>query len=54
MRLDLKDPQSIADWYMIAPQRHAAMLRYWLRSEMHRAFWQAIAASRELVKNGAA
>ena len=49
MRLDLKDPQSIADWYRIAPQRHAAILRYWLRSPMHAAFRQAIEAARDLV-----
>lgn len=50
MRLDLSDPQSIAAWYKVAPQRHAPILRHWLRSEMHRAFWPAIVASRELVK----
>lgn len=54
MRLDLNDQASIADWYRVAPSRHAPLLRHWLRSEMHAAFWQAIAASRELVKNGAA
>lgn len=50
MTLNLNDPQSVADWYRVAPKRHAAMLRHWLRCEMFRAFWPAIAASRELVK----
>jgi hypothetical protein len=50
MTLNLNDPQSICDWYRVAPQRHAAMLRHWLRCEMFRDFWPAIVASRELVK----
>ncbi len=50
MRLDLNDPASIAAWYRIAPQRHAPIMRHWLRSKLHAAFWPAIAASRELVK----
>lgn len=50
MKLNLTDPASIAAWYRIAPKRHAAMLRHWLRCEMFRAFWPAIVASRELVK----
>lgn len=50
MKLDLRDPQSIATWFKVAPKRHAAMLRLWLRSEMFRDFWPAIVASRELVK----
>ena len=50
MTLNLNDPASIATWYRIAPQRHAAMLRHWLRCEMFRQFWPAIVASRELVK----
>lgn len=50
MRLDLTDPASIAAWYRIAPQRHAPILRLWLRNEMFAAFWPAIASSREMVK----
>ena len=50
MILNLNDPQSVADWFHVNPQRHAAMLRLWLRSEMFRDFWPAIVASRELVK----
>ncbi len=50
MKLDLNDPASIAAWYAVAPQRHAPILRHWLRSKLHAAFWPAIAASRELVK----
>lgn len=50
MKLDLNDPQSIALWYRVAPQRHAALLRFWLRKEAYAPFWAAIAASRELVR----
>ncbi len=50
MNLNLNEPASVAAWYRINPQRHAAMLRLWLRSEMFRDFWPAIVASRELVK----
>jgi hypothetical protein len=50
MKLDLTDPASIAAWYRVAPQRHAAMLRLWLRKEAFSQFWPAISASRELVK----
>lgn len=49
MKLDLNDPASIAAWYRIAPQRHAPILRHWLRSPMHAAFRQAIEAARDLV-----
>jgi len=50
MRLDLNDPQSIAAWFHVNPQRHAGYLRHWLRSEMFAHFHAAIVASRELVK----
>ena len=50
MTLNLRDPQSIAVWYRVAPKRHAAMLRLWLRNELFAQFWPAIVASRELVK----
>lgn len=50
MTLNLNDPQSVADWYRVAPARHAAFLRWALRQESHRAFWPAIEASRELVR----
>ena len=50
MTLNLNDPASIAAWFHVSPQRHAGYLRHWLRSEMFRDFWPAIAASRELVK----
>lgn len=50
MKVNLNDPASIAAWYRVSPQRHAALLRLWLRKELFAAFWPAIAASRELVK----
>jgi hypothetical protein len=50
MRLDLTDPASVADWYRIAPKRHAAMLRHWLASQFYAEFHSAIVASRELIK----
>ena len=50
MRLNLSDPQSICEWYKVAPNRYAPLLRHWLRSKLHAAFWPAIAASREMVK----
>ena len=50
MTLDLRDPQSIASWYLVAPKRHAGMLRLWLRNELFSQFWPAIEASRELVR----
>lgn len=42
MTLDLRDPQSIAMWFKVAPKRHAPILRHWLRSKLHAAFWPAI------------
>lgn len=45
----MTDPASIATWYRVHPQRHAAMLRYWLRSKAYESFWPAIIAARELV-----
>ncbi len=50
MTLDLRDPQSIAAWYRVAPKRHAEFLRWALRNEAYSRFHSAIAASRELVK----
>lgn len=50
MRLNLNDPKSIADWYKLAPARHAGYLRLWLKSEMFAEFRTAIKASRELIK----
>lgn len=50
MIVDLRNPQSIAAWYRVHPQRHAAFLRWALRCESYAAFWPAIEASRELVK----
>lgn len=50
MTLDLRDPQSIAAWYRIAPKRHAEFLRWALRQESYAAFHGAIVASRELVR----
>lgn len=50
MKLDLSDPQSIAAWYRIHPVRHAAFLRFALRSESYSAFHAAIVASRELIR----
>lgn len=46
MRLDLRDPQSIAAWFKVAPQRHAEFLR----QDAYAPFHAAIAASRELVQ----
>lgn len=54
MTLNLRDPQSIAGWFKVNPQRHAGFLRHWLRCEMFREFWPAIVASRELVKEAKA
>lgn len=51
MKLDMRDPESIASWYSVAPQRHAAFLRWALQQDSHRAFWPAIEASRELVQS---
>lgn len=50
MRLDLRDPQSIAAWFKVAPQRHAEFLRWALRQDAYAPFHAAIAASRELVQ----
>lgn len=50
MNLNLRDPQSIADWYRVNPQRHAEFLRWALRQESYAQFHAAIAASRGLVK----
>lgn len=50
MTLNLNDPASIAAWYRVAPQRHAAFLRWALQQDSHRAFWPAIVASREMVR----
>ena len=46
----MNDPASIACWFKVNPQRHALILRHWLRSDMFSQFWPAIAAARELVK----
>ena len=50
MTLDMNDPQSIATWFRVNPQRHAELLRRWLRNDLYARFWPAIAASRELVR----
>lgn len=50
MTLDLRDPQSIAMWFKVAPKRHAEFLRWALRNEAYAQFWPAIEASRGLVK----
>lgn len=50
MKIDLNDPQSIATWYRVHPQRHAEFLRWALRQDAYAPFHAAIAASRELVQ----
>jgi hypothetical protein len=50
MTLNLRDPQSIATWFKVNPQRHAAFLRWALRQEAYAPFHAAIAVSREMVK----
>lgn len=50
MTLDLRDPQSIAAWYRIAPKRHAEFLRWALRQDAYAAFHAAIVASRGMVR----
>lgn len=50
MRVDMLDPASIAEWYRIAPKRHAMYLRHWLQSEFYAEWHAAIVASRGLIK----